>query len=193
MIKTFILGLILGLAGAGALIYYIPVVDLHREPSVISVLPNGGNSESFHINLPHDRILAGARNGSQVNALPEGVEWPRNAGLDGSQTEIFKIRNRADKVVGIAARISSVKDTSGSFVQWMLHLPARGTMFAGMDLNTSADGYRNGLLLAGTREFETLNGSVREYFNNDVADDELEISGRLELITALVGLLGDAE
>jgi len=27
MIKTFIAGLILGLAGAGALLYYIPVVD----------------------------------------------------------------------------------------------------------------------------------------------------------------------
>lgn len=192
MIKTFILGVILGIAGAAALIYYVPVVDLYREPSVISVTPNGGNTEAFHINLPHDLIFTAARNGNQVSVLPASVEWPQIAELDGSQTEIFKLRNRDDRVVGIAARISSVKDASGSFIQWMMHLPARGTMYAGMELNTAVDGYRNGLLLAGTREFETLNGTIREYFNNDIAVDEREISGRLELVTGLVGPLGDA-
>ena len=193
MIKTFFFGLILGVAGAAALIYYVPVVNLHRERSLITVQPNGGNTEKFHINLPHDRILAGARSGGQASTFPAGVEWPQFEGLDGSQTELFKIRNRDDTVVGVAARISSVNDPSGSFVQWVLHLPARGTIFAGMNMNTSADGVRDGLLLAGTREFETLNGSVREFFNNKIRDDDMEISGRLELVTALVGPLGDIE
>ena len=98
--------------------------------------------------------------------------------LDGSQVEIFKLRDRNDNVVGIATRVSSVSDSSGPFIQWMLHLPARGTVFARMGLGTTVEGVRDGLLVAGTREFETLNGYVREYFNNDVPQDDREISGR---------------
>ena len=66
-------------------------------------------------------------------------------------------------------------------------------MFLRMQLSPAEDGVRSGLLMAGTREFETLNGSVSEYFNADVADAEYEITGRLELVTALVGQLGDEE
>jgi hypothetical protein len=73
----------------------------------------------------------------------------------------------------------------------MLHLPARGSMFLRMQLKPSADGLRNGLLMAGTREFEVLNGGVSEYFNTDVADSEYEVTGRLELVTSLVGPLGE--
>ena len=193
LIKTFILGLILGLAGAAALAYYSPLVNLSREASLIAVLPNGGNTESFHINLPHDRILAGARNAGQVSVLPEGVTWPDMGDLDGSQVEIFKLRNREDNVVGVATRVSSVSDSSGPFIQWMLHLPARGTVFARMGLGTTVEGVRDGLLVAGTREFEPLTGSVREYFNNDVPQDDREISGRLELETRFVGPMGSFE
>ena len=45
--------------------------------------------------------------------------------------------------------------------------------------------------MAGTREFEVLNGGVSEFFNTDVADSEYEVTGRLELVTSLVGPLGD--
>ena len=57
----------------------------------------------------------------------------------------------------------------------------------------SEEGVREGLLMAGTREFEVLNGGVSEYFNGNVSDSEYEVSGRLELVTALVGPLGDEE
>jgi len=66
-------------------------------------------------------------------------------------------------------------------------------MFLRMQLTPSEDGVRDGLLMAGTREFETLNGGVSEYFNAEVADAEYNIAGRLELVTALVGQLGDEE
>ena len=49
------------------------------------------------------------------------------------------------------------------------------------------------MAVAGTREFEVLNGGVSEYFDDEVADSEYEISGRLELVTALVGPLGEEE
>ena len=170
MIKTFILGLIIGLLGATAFVYSIEAVNLHREASLISVQPNGGNNETFFINLPQDRIFAGMRSDDQSGLFPPGLVWPDDKSLNGVESEIFKIRNNNDVVVGIAARISNSQDSSGSFIQWMLHLPARGSIFARMQLNPSADGHRRGLLMAGTREFELLNGEVSEYYNRDVAD-----------------------
>lgn len=193
MIKTFILGLILGLVGAAALVYSSETVDLHREASLISVQANGGNRELFYINLPQDRILAGRQSDDQTGLYPPGLVWPDDPSLKGAQSEIFKIRNDNDVVVGIGARISNAQDTSGSFIQWMLHLPARGSMFVRMQLNPSADGHRKGLLMAGTREFELLNGEVGEFYNNEVANPEYEITGRLELHTRLVGPYGDDE
>ncbi len=176
--------------GTAALVYFTPAVDLHREESLISVQPNAGNREAFHINLPHDRILAGIRSGEQSSTFPAGVEWPQEKAFDGAASEIFKLRNSNDVVVGIAARISSTRDASGPFIQWMLHLPARGSMFAGMQIKLTDDGYRDGLLMAGTREFEEMTGAVQEYFNTDAGQD---ISGRLELVTSLLGRLGEEE
>jgi len=191
LIKTFIFGLILGLVGAAALFYSNQLVDLRREASLISVRPNGGNRESFYINLPQDRILAGAQSENQSDLYPPGLLWPDDPSLKRAETEIFKIRNSDDVVVGIGARISNAHDASGAFIQWMLHLPARGSMFVRMQLQPSKDGHRKGLLMAGTREFELLNGDVGEYYNSAVANDEYEISGRLELHTQLVGTHGD--
>lgn len=190
MIKTFILGLILGLPGTAALVYFVPAVDLHREVSLILVQPNLGNREVFHINLPHDRIFAGGRSVGQASTFPAGVEWPQEKAFDGATNEIFKLRNSEDVVVGIGARISSTSDTSGSFVQWMLHLPARGSMFAGMQLELTEEGYREGSLMAGTREFEGMTGAVQESFNTAVGED---ISGRIELVMSLTGPQGDWE
>jgi len=191
--RTFLLGLFLGVVGSAALTYFVSAVDLHRERSFIAVQPNGGNSETFYINMPHDRIFAGVREGDQVSNFPEQIQWPDDLGLDGSETEIFKLRNSENAVVGIACRISSGREASGSFIQWVMHLPARGTMFARMQLSTQQAGFRNGVLIAGTREFEVLNGSVREYFNSEAKSEEFDITGRLELVTALVGPLGEEE
>ena len=52
MIKTFITGIVLGIAGVIAALYVVPVVDQHREQSIISMSTNGGNSEAFHVNIP---------------------------------------------------------------------------------------------------------------------------------------------
>jgi hypothetical protein len=62
-----------------------------------------------------------------------------------------------------------------------------------MQMKPSADGHRKGLLMAGTREFELLNGQVGEFYNSEVANAEYEIIGRLELHTQLVGQHGDDE
>ena len=143
MIKTFLLGLILGAAGAASLVYFVQVIDLHREPSLISVRPNGGNSETFYINLPQDRIFAGKRSDDKSSVSPPRLQWPAEKGLNGAASEVFKLRNSDDVVIGIAARLSNSRESSGAFIQWMLHLPARGSMFLRMQLNPSEDGHTN--------------------------------------------------
>lgn len=187
MIKTFSLGILLGIVLAAVLIYLVPAVDQHREASIISVQANGGNTESFYVNLPQDRILFGAPSDAVV---PAGLNWPDDARLANSQAEVFKIRNRDDVVVGVASRIAGMVAGSGRIVEWTLHLPARGSVYASMSTSADATGTRDGRMLAGTREFANVHGIVREKFSEDAQDESR--GARIELVTALVGKAGDA-
>ncbi len=111
MIKTFYFGIALGLLGAFALTYSVPVVDLHREPSLISVRTNGGNAETYRIDLPRDRILIGLT--GVDNALPAGLDWPAEELFGDLQTEMFKVRDRNDVVIGVASRLASASEATG--------------------------------------------------------------------------------
>lgn len=184
MFRTFIAGILLGLAIAGAALYYFPVVDQFREHSLIVVQPNGGNSESFHINVPTDRILIGAP--EQQNPLPAGLEWPGDEQFANLRSEIFKIRNSKDAVVGIASRLAASNADSGNIIEWVLHLPARGSIYIAMQTAPSDGGQRIGETLSGTREFATLRGLVSERWVADTSDSENASSGRIELLTTLV-------
>lgn len=189
LFKTFILGIILGVFGAGALVYFFPAVDLHRERSLISVQPNGGNRELFRINLPRDRILVGLP--GVDDSIPAGLDWPGEEFLGDMQAEVFKVRDENSAVIGVASRLASSSEETGPFIEWAVHFPARGTMYIQMELTPAADGFRNGVLRSGTRDFQHLNGSVREQFVASVAEDDVQ--GRIVLETALVGPLGDDE
>jgi hypothetical protein len=184
--KTFIFGIVSGVVIAAGLLYFVPVVDQHREASLISVQANGGNTESFHANLPHDRIMVGA---AGVDSIPASLQWPQAEVLGDTQVEVFKIRNRNDVVVGVASRISGTGTASGSVVEWALHLPARGTLYANLQPQPDAAGRRSGRLRAGTREFAAMKGSVNERFvgPDAVQDGEVDFEGRIELVTALIG------
>ncbi len=191
LLKTFYLGIVLGIAMAATLVVFYPVVDQHRERSLISVHANGGNSESFHIRLPDDRIMAGVSGLPRLT--PPGLEWPELDFLANIQTEMFKVRNENGVVVGAASRMSGKSEQHGSFVEWAIHLPARGTMYVSMAINPSPDGYREGSLRAGTREFLTLNGVVLERFVKDNYSPDPDGAGRIELATALVGPAQEVE
>ena len=185
LFRTFNLGIVLGIAMAAMFAYSYPVVDLHREKSLISVHANGGNSESFHIRLPDDRIVAGVS--GQQPSTPPGLEWPELEFLENIQTELYIIRNENGVVVGAASRMSGKSEQHGSFVEWAMHLPARGTMYVSMSPNPSPDGYREGSLRAGTREFLTLSGVILERFVRDDVGPDSDGAGRIELAAALVG------
>ena len=185
LFKTLVGGIFLGIAGAVALSHFVPAVDLHRERSLVSVQANGGNSETFRINLPRDRILVGLAGGD--NSVPAGVEWPDRDILGDFQAEIFKVRDRNNVIIGVASRLASSTEETGSFIEWTLHLPARGTIYVQMDLEPAEDGYRDGTMRAGTREFEELSGSVREHFIAEIEEQDYDVESRIELVAALVG------
>jgi hypothetical protein len=189
LFKTFIFGIFLGVFGAGALIYFRPAVDLHRERSLIAVQPNGGNIERFRVNLPSDRILVGLP--GVDNSIPAALAWPGEELLGDTQAEIFIVRDDNNAVVGVASRLASSSEETGPFIEWAVHFPARGTMYAQMELIPSADGFRNGVLRSGTREFQALVGSVREQFVSEVEDGDSQ--SRIVLEAGLVRVLGDDE
>ena len=184
MFKTFIAGIFLGIAAAGGALYFVPAVDQFREHSMIVVHPNQGNTESFHVNVPMDRIMIGAP--AQEEPLPVGLKWPEDEKLAGARAELFKIRDGKDTVVGVASRIAASHTETGDIIEWVLHLPARGSVYVSMQPEATDGGHRIGELAAGTREFEPLHGPVTERWVADTSGSEDAPAGRIEITTAFV-------
>jgi hypothetical protein len=118
MLKTFIAGILLGVVATGAALYSFPAVNQVREHSLIVVHPNQGNTESFHVNVPMDRIMIGAP--EQKASLPAGLEWPGDEQFADMRAELFKIRNGKDVVIGVASRIAASHEESGDIIEWVL-------------------------------------------------------------------------
>ena len=185
MLRTFIVGIVLGIAGAAAGLHLYPVVDQHREASIVSVAANGINIESFHVTVPMDRIMAGEHR--QTTPIPASMDWPTDDLLRATRVELFKIRNSKDAVVGVAAR-TVARDGSDDIIDWVLHLPARGSVYVSMQPEALRGGYRQGELRAGSREFARLGGGMTERWVPSKSADEDAPAGRIELVTTFVGL-----
>ena len=185
MIRTFIIGFVLGITGVIAALLLLPAVDQARESSIILVTPNGGNSEAFHVNIPMDRIMIGAA--GQDETVPPELEWPEDPMFNDARAELFKLRNTRDAVVGVASRVAA-RDESSDVVEWVLHLPARGSLFVTMD-PAPVDGRRAGNMRAGTREFSDLVGRVSETWVSDSSDGVN--AGRIELQATFVSTIVD--
>lgn len=188
MIKTFITGMVLGVAGVIAALYLLPAVDQHREVSVISVAANGGNLETFQVNIPMDRIVVGTD--SDAARLPAGLEWPDESIFAGSRTELYKVRNSRNAVIGVASRLAASNSAVGNIIEWVVHLPARGSIYMTIDAQASG-GKRSGRLRAGTREFEGLSGTVSERWVADTGDAGDGVAGRIELQASYIAKLPD--
>jgi len=180
-------GILLGLAAAVGALTVFPAVDQYREASIIAVAANGGIAESFHVNIPSDRIVLGAA--GQSSPLPEGLEWPSAELLKDVRIELFKVRNERDIVVGIGSRTAVQAENSDS-IEWVIHLPARGSIFVMIDAAAREDGQRTGTLRAGSREFSPMVGTVTERWIADDAGEGGALMGRIELLATYVS---DAE
>jgi len=184
MFRTFIAGILLGIAAAAAGLHYLPVVDQSREQSLIIVHPNEGNTEAFHVNVPMDRILIGAP--SRQKTLPASLQWSEDEQFANLRVELFKIRNAKDAVVGVASRMAANDEVPGDVIEWVLHMPARGSIYISMQAEPLEGGYRVGQLQAGTREFGFLEGRVTERWVADKTELEGAPAGRIEIVTGFV-------
>jgi len=184
LLKTFLIGVLLGIAAAAGALYSLPAVDQHREVSLVTVAPNGGNQESFHVNIPMDRIMNGTA--GQKAGLPAGLDWPQDNVLAGVSAELFKIRNARDVVIGVAAR-TVAKEEESDVIDWVLHFPARGTLFVNMAPDAQEGGHRIGRLRTGSNEFARLRGFVTESWVADTSGEEDAPAGRIELLATYVG------
>ncbi len=204
MIKTYVTGIVLGIVAVFVAAYLVPAVDQHRESSLIAVTPNGGIREAFHINMPMDRIVVGARDAASI--VPPGLQWPDDPIVDGIHAELFKLRNANDTVIGVASRVAatggrvadeSVADTTvaneagaNETVEWVLHFPARGSVFVSMQPEAAENGHRVGRIRAGTREFGDLEGRLTERWVGAASERIEGLSGRIELVSQFVGTPG---
>jgi hypothetical protein len=186
LFKTFLIGLVLGVAMAAGMLYAFPVVDQAREASIVRVAPNGGTLEAFHINIPMDRVMAGTQAGG--SPVPVGLEWPTDPRFADVRTEMFKIRDARDSVVGVGVR-TAARHGDEDVIDWLLHLPARGSLFISMDPVPREGGARIGNLVSGTREFADLSGSLGERWVASESDEEDEPTGRIELRASYIGEL----
>jgi hypothetical protein len=184
LLRTFLIGIVLGLVAAAGALYAIPAVDQHREASIIKVAPNGGNMESLHVNVPMDRIMAGAPGTSE--AVPVDLHWPVTDALAGLRSEVFKLRNANDLVIGVGVR-TAVEREGGNVVDWVLHLPARGSLFVVMEPEPRQGGFRLGEMRAGSREFQRLAGVVTERWVADTSGELDAPLGRIELRATYIG------
>jgi hypothetical protein len=153
--------------------------------SIVSVAPNGGNRESFHINIPVDRVMVGAA--GEGSGLPLGLKWPEDEILANVSTEVFKVRNAKNAVIGVAARTVAKEDET-DIIDWIIHLPARGSLFVNMEAQPRESGQRVGQLRAGSQEFDDLTGFVAERWVPDTSGDEDAPIGRIELLATYVGI-----
>jgi hypothetical protein len=190
LLKTFFLGIVLGLAAAAGALYAIPVVDQVREASIVKVTPNGGNSETFYISVPMDRIVLG--DAGQAGAVPPGLKWPTDEVLANVRAELFKIRNARDAVVGVAVRTAATSQEN-NVIDWVLHLPARGSLFVNMDVAPLEGGFRIGEIASGSREFAPLSGFMTERWIVNDSNEEDAPAGRIELLATYVGQLDPLE
>ena len=87
--------------------------------------------------------------------------------------------------MGVASRIAA--DDDQPFVEWVLHMPARGTLYLLLESSPTAAGNRTGNLRAGSREFADLRGSVVERYQAEAGGEGENPTGRLAIVTVLVG------
>ena len=190
MLKIFLIGILLGVAVAAGALHTFPVVDQIREVSIVVVAPNGGNSEAFHINIPVDRVMIGAT--GKDSDVPVGLTWPKDSVFQNISTEVFKIRNAKDAVIGVAAR-TVAKEGDTDLTDWIIHLPARGSLFVNMEPQTQKGRPRIGKLRTGSREFDDLSGFITESWFSGTSREDGAAEGRIELLANYISMSNPAE
>ncbi|MEL6868953.1 MAG: hypothetical protein AAFO81_04045 [Pseudomonadota bacterium] len=163
MRAIFFLSIIAGAAAAAALAWFAPFLEQERTRAQTMVQTNGGRMEQFEIRLATDVLssLPGIDRPDD-GFVPASADWyPELAPFRGV-AEMFRLRNAQGVAIGIASRVRGL--TSTDDVEWILHLPARGTLAL---RGLSADVAEVGDIVTGTREFSALYGTWQARLDED--------------------------
>jgi hypothetical protein len=206
---VFFLALLLGFGGTLAGAHFAPGFKHTRLPSQTSVVANGGRAEQFLIRLPADRIAAtdGEAGGVRATGAAGAMLLPAQLLAEPLLVEHFKVRDAGGAVIGVAAR--HWNGTSGeATTTWSILIPSRGALVlsargedrAQLDSALRARGYSagkewvgtvtlpmtgdgQGVVAAGTEEFENLLGTYTETWSVAAVDEDGKVSGTIALAT----------
>ncbi len=183
MLKTLLAGMVLGIAAAIAVGGFVAPVDYERIASITRVAPNGGRLENFHVDLPGDRLIAVPSVADAAAALPEGLVLPPDERFADTLVEVFLLRNADNEVIGLASR--SAEAASGA-VDWLLFLPARGSLFLSAD-PAEVEGVVSGRIVGGTESLEANVGIFEERRRSLAGASGASGAERIELSTVTRG------
>jgi hypothetical protein len=209
MKTVFLLALLIGFAGTLAGAHFAPGLRHERLPSKTTVVANGGRAEKFMIRLPADRIAAtdGEAGGLRAKGADGVMIMPAQFVAEPLLIEHFKIRDAGGAVIGIAARHWNGTGAEAT-TTWSILIPSRGALVmssrgearAALDTALRARGYSagkdwagtvtlpmtgdgQGVVAAGTGEFERLLGTYTETWSVAAVDEDGKVSGTIELAT----------
>lgn len=177
------------LAFLAASVYPLPRNERYRSAS--SVIADGGRAETFVIQWPEDRVPMAA--GAGLRRAGAALVLMSGEGI-GASAEVFRLRDMAGNVIGLASRSTSARLQAGTAVQgsdWILLLPSRGTLFLtqvnAMDVAPRAGGLQDGLVAAADDPgFWTAGQRVRVN-DGPLAGGRGEISGGTKEFARLKG------
>ena len=127
MMRVFLFSFVAGLALSVGLSSIFPLPDHERFPSSIEVLTNGGRQEQFLIRWPQDR-LAVPGNPDLLTSVADSTAFLLASGDSITITELFRLRDVSENVIGVAARTTGNRGGAGSNSDWILLIPSRGSM-----------------------------------------------------------------
>ena len=153
MRNAFITGLIAGIAGMLAAAYVAPFLSQDRIRGETRVQTNGGRLEVFEVRTAADALLQAPGLQGDLEILPNDTAWyPELAPFIGDAS-VYRLRNESGRVIGVASRVRAMRGSDD--VEWILHIPARGTLAL---TGVSVDNAEVGELRVGTEEFVELSG-----------------------------------
>lgn len=114
-----------------------PLPQSQRFRSSINVVPDAGREETFVIDWQQDRIQPLRADHAGAVRASGGFSVLGGAGGMAAVAEVFRLRDVAGNVIGLASRSISPQGGpqggqslgQGSVSEWMLLLPSRGTLF----------------------------------------------------------------
>lgn len=205
---VFLVALLLGFGGTLAGAHFAPGLKHARLPSQTSVVANGGRAEEFLIRLPADRIAAtdGEAGGVRAKGAAGVMLLPAQFLAEPLLVEHFKVRDSGGAVIGVAARHWT--GNGEATTTWSILIPSRGALVlssrgearAQLDSALRSRGYNagedwagtvtlamtgdgQGVVAAGTGEFESLLGTYTETWSVAAVDEDGKVSGTIELST----------